>query len=180
MWGWKTKKTLFGFLVVPMVLYGCKDWGSNTLSRKWRQIERLQKHLITHSLKIKSTSPYEIILDEVGAFPIEASTMFHPLSYLRRLDNMESHRWPKMAASEKLDRRKSMWMKQNVKWMSKWGISISECPNHNGEIKNMGRQNSKKACGKGHLGGKRNTMSNILTVYMTIHKRLNRNGNKKC
>lgn len=57
LWDWKTKKTLFELLVVPVVLYGCEVWGSSTSAKKWRQIKRLQKHLITHSLKIKSTVP---------------------------------------------------------------------------------------------------------------------------
>jgi len=76
LWDWKTRKTLFGFLVVLMELYRCEVWGKNTSTRKWRHIERLQKHLITNNLKIKSTIPYEISMVEFEAFLIEASAMF--------------------------------------------------------------------------------------------------------
>ena len=118
-------------------------------------IERLQKHLITTSLKIKSTIPYEIILAEAVAFPVEASAMIWLLSYLRRLDNMETYQWPKMATREKLDRRKSMWMKQNIIWMNKWGINISECPNNKGEIKRYVQGKVKESMWKGPLGRKK-------------------------
>lgn len=68
---------------------------------------------------------------------------------------METHHWQKMPASEKLDRRKSMWMKQNVKWMSKWGSGISECPNRNGEIKKYVQGKLKESMWKGPLGNKK-------------------------
>lgn len=60
-----------------------------------------------------------------------------------------------MVASEKLDRRKSTWMKQNVKWMSNWGIQISECPSNNGEIKKYVQGNFKESMWKESLGRKK-------------------------
>lgn len=128
-----------------MVLYGCEVWGSSTSTSKLRQIERLQKHLITNSLKIKSSIPYKIILAEAGAIPIEASAMFRLLSYLRRLENMEIYRWPKIATKEKLDGRKSTWMKQNIKWMNKWDIGTRDYPNNNRGIKKYVQEKFKKS-----------------------------------
>ncbi|KAH9321001.1 hypothetical protein KI387_015640 [Taxus chinensis] len=49
--------------------------------------------------------------------------------------NMRDFRWPKIVVEEKLNRRKSTWMKQNEKWMKKWEISMRDCPNTNGDIK---------------------------------------------
>jgi hypothetical protein len=41
-------KTLFGLLVISMVLYGCELWAnSSTPVSKWKQIEKIQKRLIT-------------------------------------------------------------------------------------------------------------------------------------
>jgi hypothetical protein len=30
LWDWKTMQTLFGILVIPVVLYGCEVWASST------------------------------------------------------------------------------------------------------------------------------------------------------
>jgi hypothetical protein len=35
-WDWKTKKTLFGLLVMSFVLYGCEIWGRNISTCIWR------------------------------------------------------------------------------------------------------------------------------------------------
>lgn len=39
LWDWRSKKMLFGLLVIPVVLYGCEVWGSNMSISRWRQIE---------------------------------------------------------------------------------------------------------------------------------------------
>ncbi|KAH9324645.1 hypothetical protein KI387_004823, partial [Taxus chinensis] len=136
LWDWNTKKTLFGLLVTPVALYGCEVWGSNMSRHWWRQVERIQKHLITSTLKVKSTVPYEILLAEAGMLPMEASAITRLISYLKKVESMDNHRWPKMVIEDNLERRKTTWMKQNTKWMEKWGIHFQECPNNNREIKN--------------------------------------------
>ena len=72
--------------------------------------------------------PYDIILGEVGMFPIEASTIIHLLSYLKKAENMDKHRWTKLVVKEELNRRKKTWMKQNKKWLGKWDINLHDCP----------------------------------------------------
>jgi hypothetical protein len=42
---------------------------------QWKQIEKIQKWLITNKFKIKSAVPYAILLSETGAAPIEAIAM---------------------------------------------------------------------------------------------------------
>ena len=74
--------------------------------------------------------PYEILLAEVGSFPLEAAAMTRMLSYLKKTQGLETHRWPKLVIEEKLVRRKSTWMKQNEKWMQKWDINIQTCPDN--------------------------------------------------
>ena len=71
LWDWKTTQTIFGHLVIPMILYGC-ELASSTSDMQWRQIEKSQKHLITNKFKIKSAVTYAILLSETGVAPIEA------------------------------------------------------------------------------------------------------------
>jgi len=61
--------------VIPVILYGCELWASNTSDMQWRQIEKIQKRLITNKFKIKSAVYYDILLSETGTAPIEAIAM---------------------------------------------------------------------------------------------------------
>ena len=65
-------QTVFGLLVIPVVLYGCEVWASNTSDLQWKQIENIHKRLITNKFKIKSSVPYDIMLSEMGVAPIES------------------------------------------------------------------------------------------------------------
>jgi hypothetical protein len=75
LWDWKTTLTLFGFLVILVILYGCELWASSATKIQWKQNEKIQKRLITNKFKIKSAVPYAILLSETGAAPIEAIAM---------------------------------------------------------------------------------------------------------
>ncbi|XP_059077995.1 uncharacterized protein LOC131876576 [Cryptomeria japonica] len=86
LWDWKTIQTLFRLLVLSVILYGCEVWASNTLDSQWKQIERIQKRLITSKFKIKSTVPYDIMLSETGAAPIEAAAMLRTNSHQLRCE----------------------------------------------------------------------------------------------
>ena len=83
LWDWKTMQTLFGLLVIPIVLYGCKVWASSTSDLQWKQIEKIKKHMITSKFKIKSSMPYEIMLSEMGVTSIKAIAMVRPIRYLK-------------------------------------------------------------------------------------------------
>ena len=89
LWDYKTIKVLFGLLVCPVMLYGCELWASSTPVSKWKQIEKIQKLLIMSKFKIKSLVPYEIMLSETGATPIEAIAMVRLIRYLKRIEKME-------------------------------------------------------------------------------------------
>ena len=71
LWYWKTTQTLFGFLVIPVIFYGCELWASSTSDMQLRQIEKIQKCLITNKFKIKSAVPYAILLSETRVSHIE-------------------------------------------------------------------------------------------------------------
>jgi len=128
LWDWKTTQTLFGILVIPVVLYGCEVWASNTFDLHWKQIEKIQKCLITNKFKIKSSVPYDIMLSEMGAAPIEATAMVRLIRYLKRIEQMEYRRWSKVVFYDTLCKRKKTWMRQNSKWLNKWNIYLNMCP----------------------------------------------------
>ena len=109
LWDWKTTLTLFGLLVIPVILYGCELWASSTTDMQWKQIEKIQKQLITNKFKIKSAVPYAILLSETGAAPIEAIAMARVIRYLKKIEQMEEARWPKVVFSDRLCKIKKTW-----------------------------------------------------------------------
>jgi hypothetical protein len=124
-------QTLFGILVILVVLYGCEVWANNTFDLQWKQIEKIKKCLITNKFKIKSSVPYDIMLSEMGASPIEAIAMVRLIRYLKQIEQMEESWWPKVVFNELLCKRKKTWMQQNIKWLNKWDIQLNMCPTNN-------------------------------------------------
>ena len=72
---WDKKKLLLETLVTPIILYGCEVWGCIISRESWRKIQQIQKRFITYNLKIKSNTPYPILLIEVGLSCIESMAM---------------------------------------------------------------------------------------------------------
>ena len=97
LWDWKTTQTLFGHLVIPVTLYGCELWASSASNMQWRQIEKIQKRLITNKFEIKSAVPYDILLSETGTAPIEAIPMVRVIRYLKKFEQMEEGRWLRLS-----------------------------------------------------------------------------------
>ena len=91
------KKLLFENLVTHVILYGCEVWGCSISRASWRKIEQIQKRFIMYNLKIKSNTPYPILLIEVGLSHIESLAMTRLLLYKRKINNMGDHRLPKLA-----------------------------------------------------------------------------------
>ena len=118
-----------------MVLYGCELWANCTSDLQWKQIEKIKKRLITNKFKIKSSVPYVIMLSEMGVVSIEAMAMVRLIRYLKRIEQMEEGRWPKVVFNDILGKRKKTWMRQNSKWLSKWDIYLNMCPTNSKEIK---------------------------------------------
>ena len=85
-------QTLFGLLVILVVFYGCEVWSSSTSDLQWKQVEKIQKHMITSKFKIKSSVPYAIMLSEMGVASIEAIAMVRLIRYLKRVEQMEEGR----------------------------------------------------------------------------------------
>ena len=94
---WDKKKFLFETLVTPVILYGCEVWGCSISKESWRKIEQIHKRFITYKLKIKSNTPYHILLVEAGLSPIESLAMLRFLLYKHKISNIDDHRLPKLA-----------------------------------------------------------------------------------
>ena len=109
---WDKKKLLFETLVTLVILYGCEVWGCSISRKSQRTIEQIQKRFITYNLKIKSNTPYPILLI-VGLSPIESLTMTRLLLYKHKINNMGDHRLPKLAfnSSQNHLRLKQGWYK---------------------------------------------------------------------
>lgn len=111
----KRSKLFFGLLVLSVVLYGCEIWANSTSISQWKQIERIQKRLITSKFKIKSRVLHDVMLSKMRVTPIEAIVMAHLISYLKRSEQMGEGRWPKVVVNDILCKRKKTWMQQNIK-----------------------------------------------------------------
>ena len=70
--------------MIPVILYGCELWASSTSDMQWRQIEKIQKRLITNKFKIESAVPYDILLSETWTASIEAIAMVQAIRYLKK------------------------------------------------------------------------------------------------
>lgn len=105
-------------------------------------------------------------------FPMEALEIIHLLSYLKKVESMDEHRWPNMIDAEELKWRKKTWRNQNYKWMRKWGINWQCYPNSKEEIKKFRYlKNSRLPCGRNRLAEKSN-MSKFSTHHNHMMKRL--------
>jgi NAD-dependent dihydropyrimidine dehydrogenase PreA subunit len=68
---------------------------------------------------------------------------------------MEEGRWPKIVFSDRLCKRKKIWMRQSNKWFSKWGICLSMCPTKSKEIKTFVMDKFHKCTWEKELGRKK-------------------------
>jgi hypothetical protein len=59
------------------------------------------------------------MVSEMGAAPIEAIAMVRLIRYLKKIEQMEDDRWPKVVFNDILCKRKNTWMQKNSKWLSK-------------------------------------------------------------
>ena len=78
-----------------------------------------------YNLKIKRSTPYPILLIEVGLSPIESLTMARLLLYKHKINNMGDHRLPKLAFNtiQNQLRLKQGWYKDTRDWLNHWEIN---------------------------------------------------------
>lgn len=128
------KKFLFETLVTLVILYDCEAWGCNISWESWRNIEKIQKRFITYNLKIKSNTPYPILLIEVELSPIERMAVTKFLMYKHKINNMGDKRLLKITLKSS----------QNHLPLKKgWGKHVSISLNHCGVDESDTLQNIK-------------------------------------
>ena len=121
---WDKKKLLFETLVTHVILYGCEVWGCSISRESWRNIKQIHNRFITYNLKIKSNTPYLILLIEVGISPIKSLAMTRLVLYKHKINNMGDHRLPKLAfnSSQNHLRLKQGWHKDTRDLLNRWEI----------------------------------------------------------
>ena len=136
---WDRKKFLFETLVTLVILCECEVWGCSFSRESWRKIKQIQKNYITYNLKIKSNTPYPIILIEVGLSSIESLAMTRLLFYKHKLNNIGDHRLPKLAlnSSQNHLRLKCGWYKDTRAWLNHWEINKNVALQNINNIKNI-------------------------------------------
>lgn len=146
---WNRKKFIFENLVTHVILYGCEVWGYNISRESWRNIDQIQKHFIMYNLKIKSNTPYSILLIEVGLSPIESLATTRLLLYKHKLNSIGDHRIPKLAlnSSENNLRLKRGLHKDTRAWLNHWEIDENVALQNINNIKKLLLLSSKKKCG---------------------------------
>ena len=105
-------------------------WRGSISSSRWNDIEKLQKAFIRRHLGIKSTTPYILLLLEIGRRPIGVYAMVWVLRYEIHIHQMDDNRLSKKAwaASTCLQKtRKSKvlstrWVLDIHKWFKWWEV----------------------------------------------------------
>ena len=121
--------------------------------------------------KIKRLFPYEIMLSETGAAPIEAIAMVCLIRYLKRMEQMGEGIWPKVSFNEGMSERKKSWMRQNNKWMQKWNIYLNACPTNSKELNNFVMENFVNIYGERSWVERRSTMLRNSTPLVISNKK---------
>ena len=80
------------------------------------------------NVKIKSNTPYPILLIEVILPPIEIIAMTRYLMYKHRINNMGNERLPKVALNSSQNQLclKQCWCKDTMAWLTHWGINEND------------------------------------------------------
>ena len=92
-----------------------------------------------YNLKIKSNTPYPILLIKVGLSPIESLAMTRLLLYKHKINNMGDHRLPKLAlnSSQNHLRLKQGWYKDIRAWLNYSEIDENLALKNINNIKNI-------------------------------------------
>ena len=89
-----------GRLRKPSLVY---QWCQlSSMVAKWQHIK---PQMVTNrkNSKAHNHNQPQSLLIEARMFPIEASAKIHLLSYLKKVENMDKHQWPKLVVVEELN-----------------------------------------------------------------------------
>jgi len=99
-----------------------------------------------YNFKIKSTTPYPILLIEVGLSPIENLARTRILLYKHKINNMGDTRFPKLSLNSNQNhlRIKRGCYKDTKAWLNHWEIEENVALQNINNIKNIVTYNFKE------------------------------------
>ena len=115
---------------VQTVLYGVEVWGASISAHTWNDIEKIQKKFICRHLGVKKTTPYSVLLLEIGLLPLEISALKQMYAYIIKVKTMPSTciphiAWEAGSAPQKTKKSKFLFSSliQDIrKWFTRWGV----------------------------------------------------------
>ena len=84
---------VFDTYVIQTVVYGMEVWGGSISSSSWLDVEK--KAFIFRHLGVINTTPFVLMLLEMGCWPGEIHAMIWVLKYINPIHVMDDHRIPK-------------------------------------------------------------------------------------
>ena len=127
---WEIKNIIFDTCVVQTLLYGVEVWGASLSATTWNEIEKLQKKLLCRQLGVKKTTPYSILLLEIGNIPIEMKALKRMFTYMVKVKFIPTTRIPRVpweagSAPQKTKKSKfitSSLVQDTKKWFKRWNV----------------------------------------------------------
>ena len=109
---WEVRVLLFDSMVVQALLYGVEVWGGTISLSAWNEIQKIQKMFLHRQLGIKSSTPYPIMLLEIGARPIKVIPMQRVYKSITNVKKLLS-----LIAQISLEQNPLIWL-----W--RWGVGV--------------------------------------------------------
>ena len=110
-----TRLKLLEIIAMPSILYGMETWNIKT-QKEHREIEKIQKRLLTGILEVETTTSYWGMISETGLWPILRQIHYKKLMFLHHILNSEDERLAK----------KVMVNQFNKTHINSWYISLNE------------------------------------------------------
>lgn len=69
-------------------------FGLSLKKNRWSKIERMQKHIMSSFLQLRATTPYEIMLAEIGLYSLDLGAMRMLILNIQRVAEMDDQQPP--------------------------------------------------------------------------------------
>ncbi|MCO5607655.1 hypothetical protein L7F22_061853 [Adiantum nelumboides] len=121
---------VFEACVVHTILYGVEFWGASISANTWNDIEKIQMKFLCRHLGVKSTSPYSMMLLEMGNRPLEMKALQRVYKYIVKVKMTPTNRIPHLAwdigcAPQKTNKSKFLFsslIHDIKKWFARWNV----------------------------------------------------------
>ncbi|MCO5593426.1 hypothetical protein L7F22_047440 [Adiantum nelumboides] len=127
---WEIKAMVFETCIVQTLLRGVEVWGASISDHTWNEIEKTQKKFLCRHLGVKKTTPYSVLLLEIGCRPIEMKALRQVYTYIMKVKLMPPTGTPHIAWNvggkpQKTKKSKflvSSLIQDTKKWFGKWNV----------------------------------------------------------